>query len=68
MDIDYSKLTDVRFSEIDHDDYPDYCDAYIESATYDGVDMTDEELEELEINIDPYIKYSLLMDYINNNQ
>ena len=28
-------------------DYPDFCDAYISSATYDGREVTEAELEEL---------------------
>jgi hypothetical protein len=33
-------------------DFPDFCDAYIASATYDGRDMTEEELEELNDDTD----------------
>jgi len=32
---------------IDTKDAPDFCDAYITSAQYDGRPMTEEELEEL---------------------
>ena len=37
----------VIVTNIFFDDYPDFCDAYIEYAEKDGVPMTDEELEEL---------------------
>jgi len=40
-------IDNVYVQGIDTLDYPDFCDAYIESADYDGVAMTEEELEEL---------------------
>ena len=45
MTLDYSKISNVQVDGIDHNDCPDYCDAYIESADYDGREMTEEELE-----------------------
>ena len=45
--IDTNKIKDVVVSGIDISDYPDYCDAYIDYATIDGVEMTCEELDEL---------------------
>ena len=45
--MDYSKITNIEVDGIDHSDYPDFCDAYIYSAEYDGVEMTDEQLDEL---------------------
>ena len=32
---------------VDHKDYPDYCDAYLESAKVDGRKATEDELNEL---------------------
>ena len=46
-DIDYSKLDNVVISGVDFEDFPDFCDAYVESADYDGVPMTELELDEL---------------------
>ena len=43
--LDYSKITNVFVSGIDMEDFPDFCDAYIESADYDNREMTDEELD-----------------------
>ena len=51
----------TEWSDIDHSDAPDYCDAYIVSAERDGVELTDEEIEELN-NSD--LKYELLMEYL----
>lgn len=45
--LDYKKIENIEIEGIDHKDYPDYCDAYISTATYDGREMTEEELEEL---------------------
>jgi hypothetical protein len=47
MEIDYSKISNVYVEGIDHRDAPDYCDAFIASADYDGEPMDDDMLEEL---------------------
>jgi hypothetical protein len=51
--IDFSKLSDVEIDGIDMADYGDFCDAYISYAEYDGVPMTDAQLENL-ANMDGY--------------
>ena len=43
--LDYSKIDNVEVDGVDYFDYPDFCDAYIASADYDGRKMTDEELD-----------------------
>jgi hypothetical protein len=43
--LDYSLISNISFDGIDFDDYPDFCDAHIVSADYDGEPMTDEQLE-----------------------
>ena len=63
MALDYSKITNIEFDGIDHSDYPDYCDAYIVSADYDGQPMTEEQLEELCEDGD--FVYESLMNYLN---
>ena len=45
--LDYKLISDVEVEGIDHKDAPDYVDAFIASATYDGRDMTDEEIDML---------------------
>ena len=45
IELDYAKIADVEIDGIDCSDYPDFCDAYISNASYDGRDMTDEELD-----------------------
>lgn len=43
----YSLIEDVVVENIDTRDYPDFCDAYIAYATYDGVPMTEQQLADL---------------------
>ena len=49
--IDINELEDLEFDGINHSDYPDYCDAYISSASIreegksESRDLTEEELE-----------------------
>lgn len=42
---DFAKLSDVQIDGIDTKDYPDFVDAYVSYALYDGEEMTDEQLE-----------------------
>lgn len=50
MTYDVKKFTDVEFEDIDWRDYPDFCDAYIVRAEYEGKELTEEELEDLQEN------------------
>jgi len=63
MKLDLTKIDNIEFDGIDHNDYPDYCDAYITSADYDGIPMSDEQLDELNENSD--FVYEKLMDYLH---
>jgi hypothetical protein len=45
--LDYSRIEDVEVDGIDTRDYPDFCDAFIASATYKGREMTERELDRL---------------------
>jgi len=57
--IDYGKVRNIVFEDVDHSDAPDYCDAHIVSAEYDGVEMTYEQIELL--NNDSDFVYDSLM-------
>lgn len=59
---DISKVSNLQFEGIDHRDYPDYCDSYVVSGDYDGEEMTDEQLEELDSY--PDFVYEKLMNHI----
>lgn len=52
MKIDYNLIEDVEVDGIDYADYPDFCDAFIASAIYDGKPMSDEMLDELNEDYD----------------
>jgi hypothetical protein len=39
------KISNVQLADVDSRDYPDFCDAYIESADIGERAMTDDELE-----------------------
>jgi hypothetical protein len=62
MKMNYKKIDNIEIDGIDTKDYPDFCDAYISSADYDGVPMTDEQLDEL--NEDGDYIYEHIMDYL----
>lgn len=55
-------ISNIQFDGIDHKDYPDYCDAFISSADYNGKEMTEEQLEE--INNDNDFVYEALMEHL----
>ena len=43
----YDLIDNIEIDGIDTNDYPDFTDAFIASADYNGVEMTDEQLEAL---------------------
>ena len=45
--IELGEVDNVELDGIDTNDYPDFCDAFIASADYNGVNMTDDQLEKL---------------------
>ena len=45
--IDINDLEDIQLANVDPRDYPDFVDAYIYAADYDGKPMTDEQLDYL---------------------
>lgn len=47
MKLDYSKISNVQVDGIDGRDAPDFSDAFICYAEYDGREMTEKELDEL---------------------
>jgi hypothetical protein len=61
--MELSKIENVVFGGIDMSDYPKFCDAYIESADYNGRPATEAELEIMQE--DGEIFYNLLHDYIH---
>jgi len=45
--MDLKKITDIEIEDIDFNDAPDFVDAHITSALYDGKSLTDKDLDEL---------------------
>ena len=60
--IDYDLIEDVAVDGIDYNDYPDFCDAFIASATYNGKPMSDEMLDTL--NEDYQFVYESVEDHL----
>ena len=61
--LDYSLISDITFDGVDYGDYPDFCNAFIDSATYMGREMTQDELEIL--NEDTDFVYETLIDRLH---
>ena len=60
--LDFNKISNIQFEDIDHNDHPDYCDAYIISADYGDNEATEEQLEL--INNDKEFVHEQLLDYL----
>lgn len=60
--LNYNLIEDLEFDGIEYSDYPDFCDAYVCSASYDGREMTDDELDAL--NADHEFIYNQLLNYL----
>ena len=55
-------ITDIVVDGVDQRDYPEYVDAYLQSAKIDGREATEAELNELEADDD--LVYDMLYDAI----
>jgi|TARA_Y100000034_G_scaffold52204_1_gene64140 hypothetical protein len=62
MSINLKEVSDIEFEDVDTRDFPDFCDAFISSATYKGRKMTEKELDKL--NDDSDFLYIQLIDYL----
>jgi len=45
--MEYRKIDNIELDGVSTRDYPDFCDAFIVSADYNGKPMTDEQLDEI---------------------
>ena len=48
--MNYTKIDNIELDGINSKDYPDFCDAFITSADYDGEEMTEDQLDTLNEN------------------
>lgn len=55
MEFDLSLVEDIELECVNTRDYPDFSDAYISYALYDGREMTDEELDMLNDNYPEFV-------------
>jgi len=62
MTIDVSQIDNIQFDGVDTKDYPDFVDAYITCADYQGREMTDEELDHLNENYGDFVHGKLFED------
>ena len=60
--MDYKLINNIEVDGIDTKDYPDFCDAFIASADYEGKPMTDEQLAE--INEDREFVYECVQNHL----
>ena len=60
--MDYKLIDNIEVDGIDTKDYPDFCDAFIASADYDGKPMTNEQLDEL--NEDSDFVYECVQNHL----
>jgi len=60
--MNYAKIDNIEIGGVDTADYPDFCDAYIADADYDGEPMTDQQLAE--INEDGCFVYEHVINQI----
>ena len=61
--MEYTKIENVEVDGIDTSDYPDFCDAFIASADYDGEPMTSAQLDEL--NEDSDFVYDCVLNQLH---
>lgn len=45
--LNYDLIDNIEVDGIDTNDYPDFCDAFIASADYDGQPMSEAQIDEL---------------------
>lgn len=60
--MNYKLIDNIELDGIDTNDYPDFCDAFIVSADYDGKPMTDEQIDLL--NEDSDFIYECVQKYL----
>ena len=62
LKFDYDLIDNIEFDDVDTSDYPDFVDAYIANANYDGEEMTEYQLDRL--NEDKSFVYEKLMEHL----
>lgn len=60
--MNYKLIDNIKLDGIDTKDYPDFCDAFIESADYNGKPMNDDQLNK--INEDSDFVYECVQNHL----
>ena len=60
--LDYSKIEDVKIDGVNTNDYPDFCDAYISAASYEGRELNEDEL--CDLNQDTQFVYEKVWEHL----
>jgi len=62
LELNGRPVTDIMLDGVDSRDYPDFCDAFIYTATWEdtGVELSDDELEQLNKENGDYINEEAL--------
>ena len=68
MSIDVNELKGVVISGVDHRDYPDFTDAFIESAEYNGKLLTEEQLVTIGEDSPEFVQEQAMMQAIGASQ
>jgi hypothetical protein len=55
-----NQIDNIKFDDVDHKDYPDFCDAFVSSADMNGIEMSDEELYDLNENYGDFVHEKLI--------
>ena len=58
--LDLAKITNISVDGVNHKDHPEYCDAYILSADYNGKPMTESEIDDLNNNYGGFVYDSVI--------
>jgi len=55
MIIDLSLVDNIEVDGVDYSDYPDFCDAFISNADYNGEPMSDDMVDYINENYPDYV-------------
>lgn len=61
--MDLTKITNIEIEGIDYKDAPDFCDAFISYAEYNGEEMTDEQADDLNESYEDFV-YEQVQNWI----
>lgn len=60
--LDTTKIDNLEFDDVDTNDYPDFTNSYVSSADYNGVAMTEQQLDLLNDNYEDFVYEQLIIN------